>query len=202
MTGSVVNSKIDLFATVNFLEKFQNVSRNLPLKSLGRMENDTEHSFNLALVVWKVITADNLPLDVNLAVKYALVHDLVEIYAGDVCAFTGKIDVETKRNNEKLALDKLKQDKSLADFVKYIEQYEGRVDEESRFVYSFDKFMPVISVVNNNVPWYRDAGVSLTKYQTQVGEKVKVSKLAQPYFAQVMAVLREHADLFAESEVD
>jgi putative hydrolase of HD superfamily len=202
MAELVVNDKIDLFATVNFLEKFQNVSRNVPVKSLGRNENDTEHSYNLALVVWKVIVADNLPLDVNLAVKYALVHDLVEIYAGDVCAFTGKIDVETKRNNEKLALDRLKQDKSLADFVKYIEQYEGRVDEESRFVYSFDKFMPVISAVNDNDPWYRDAGVSLTKYQAQVGEKVKVSKLAQPYFAQVMAVLREHADLFAESEVN
>lgn len=195
-----MNDKIDLFATENFLEKFQNVSRNVPIKSLGRDENDTEHSYNLALVVWKVITADNLPLDVNLAIKYALVHDLVEIYAGDVCAFTGKIDMETKQNNEKLALDKLKQDKSLADFVKYIEQYESRVDEESRFVYSFDKFMPVISVINGNIPWYRDAGVSLMKYQAQVGEKVKVSKLAQPYFAQVMTVLHEHADLFAESE--
>lgn len=71
-----------------------------------RRENDAEHSFHLALFVIMLAEYANEPIDVLKAVKTVLIHDIVEIDAGDTYFFDDK-GYETKRDRETRAADRL-----------------------------------------------------------------------------------------------
>jgi len=71
-----------------------------------RLENDAEHSWHLAMMVWVFAPHYEQPIDLEKALKMALIHDLPEIYAGDVPAF----DVEGrlgKDERERRAMERL-----------------------------------------------------------------------------------------------
>jgi 5'-deoxynucleotidase YfbR-like HD superfamily hydrolase len=74
-----------------FLLKFQKIERSIALPGPGEhKENDVEHSYFLAMAAWYL--APHFPqIDRDKAIRYALVYDLVETYAGDTNAF-GTID--------------------------------------------------------------------------------------------------------------
>ncbi|MEW6146332.1 MAG: HD domain-containing protein, partial [Thermodesulfobacteriota bacterium] len=123
---------IDVAELINILIDFQAVERNITIPKLNRQENDTEHSYNLAMAAWVIISQDSLPLDLDLAIKYALVHDFVEVYAGDAFPLDDK-QVAEKPKKEHFALLKLQDNKLTEEFAKLIEQYERMDDEESKF---------------------------------------------------------------------
>jgi putative hydrolase of HD superfamily len=73
----------------------------------SRNENDAEHSWHFALMAMTLFEYNALDgVDLNRVIKMALVHDLVEIYAGDTFAFDEKGN-ETKAQRENEAADKL-----------------------------------------------------------------------------------------------
>lgn len=57
---------IDVTKLIDLLIDFQAVERNIQIPKLSRPENDTEHSYNLAMAAWVIITQDNLPLNLDL----------------------------------------------------------------------------------------------------------------------------------------
>ena len=120
-----------------------------------RRETDTEHSYHLAMTAWYV--AQKYPeLDSNKVLRYALVHDLVEIHAGDVMAI-GRTDEEqaAKDVREAAALEQLKQDwPDFNEMTEAIEAYEKQVDLEAVFVKSFDKIMPMmLNMLSKGKTW-------------------------------------------------
>lgn len=72
----------------------------------SRRENDAEHSWQLALMAILLKDYANVQVDINKVVKMLLIHDLVEIYVGDVFYFDTKRD-ETQTEKEKVAAEKL-----------------------------------------------------------------------------------------------
>src|SRR3989344_3438809 len=72
---------------VNFTHEFREVVRYAGTKLGKRIENDTEHSYQVVMVAWFLIEQDKLKLNKELCLMYALAHDLVEIYAGDTYVF-------------------------------------------------------------------------------------------------------------------
>ena len=83
---------------VNLLNKFRQVERVIHSNGKDRMENDVEHSYQLAMLSWYIISTNNLDLNLDLILKYSLVHDLVEVYAGDTYVYTE--DAEHKNTKE------------------------------------------------------------------------------------------------------
>ncbi len=84
-------------------------------------ENDSEHSYQLALAAWSVNEQYNLGLNTEMILKLALVHDLVEVYAGDTDAHD-KEKTLSKKENEAKAFEKLKSE--YADFKEMLESRE------------------------------------------------------------------------------
>ena len=137
------------------LFRHQQVERRVVLPS-GEWENDTEHSYNLAMVAWYVSDQLKLQLDVEKMLKYALIHDLPEVYAGDTFAFGDRRD---KKEREAKALARIKSEMPEASAITgLVEKYEERADQESRFVWALDKLMPpLISYLGQGLSWRRNS---------------------------------------------
>lgn len=141
-------AKIDLDRVLKFqelLHAFALVERAARVRGRELRENDAEHSFSLSMLTWFVIDAFELPLNKELAVRYALIHDLVEVYAGD----TPFLDAEgrkTKQEREENA--RLRIATEFPDFPSLhetIDAYERQEDSESKFVKALDKVDPVLT---------------------------------------------------------
>lgn len=92
---------------INFTHEFREVVRIARSPHAERFENDTEHSYQLAMVAWFLIEQDKLNFNKELCFMYALAHDLVEIYAGDTYIFD-KNKVSSQSYRERKALIKIK----------------------------------------------------------------------------------------------
>ena len=131
---------------VKFTEEFRAVARYEGSKLGKKIETSNEHSYQVAMVAWFLIEQDNLKLNRELCLMYAMVHDLVEVYAGDTFIYNKKKKV-SKHEREKEALVKIKKRFSnFKNLVKIIQNYEKKKDEESKFIYILDKLLPPIQI--------------------------------------------------------
>lgn len=189
-------AKADLVDLLGFLTDLQAVERRIYLPALDRYENDTEHSYNLAMAAWLIVAQEKLPLNVDLVIRYALVHDLVEVYAGDTFAFDDEAGKD-KAVREHVAMQRLKTDGSTADFAAVAEEYERLDNEESRFVYGLDKLMAAFTVIHGRVPIWRDNGVTLEAFVNRFQAKVEGSAYLKPYWKECLRLLDENPSLLA-----
>ena len=181
---------------IGFLTDFQSIERRIYIPKLGRNENDTEHSYNLSMAAWLIIAEDELPLDVDLVIKYALVHDLVEVYAGDTFALDDE-QIQVKAAKEHAALQRLKGNKLTADIAGLIEQYESLDDEESRFVYALDKLMAAFTIVHGKLPIWQEHGITQGIWQERFQAKILKSPYLKPYLEEFFKLLKENPGLLA-----
>lgn len=123
--------------------RFANVRR-ITLYSDNHYENDAEHSFHLALSATEIAANYHPELDVGLVSQFSVVHDLPEVYAGDVPSFKiSDADKKAKEEAERAALKKL-----LNELPPYtaqlLKRYEDQKEPEARFVRFIDKLLPAI----------------------------------------------------------
>jgi len=81
---------------IALIHKFQHVERRVFAKGKDIRENDVEHSYQLTVVSWFIASCNNLSLDKDLLIKYGLVHDLVEVYAGDTFFYANEAELKDK----------------------------------------------------------------------------------------------------------
>ena len=88
------------------IDKMTGILRRTMLVDGSRRENDAEHSWHIAVMALLFEEYANQPVDVSRAVKMCVVHDLIEIYAGDTFAYDTKGNLD-KAQREQAAADKL-----------------------------------------------------------------------------------------------
>ena len=112
-----------------------------------RPENDAEHSWAFCLCVMVLAEHANVPhLDVLRVLKMGLIHDLVEIDAGDTFAYDTK-NMEDQHAREALAADRifgLLPTGQSAEFRALWEEFEARQTPESKFAAAIDRFHPML----------------------------------------------------------
>lgn len=147
---------------------FGRVDRTCVVHPNGMPESDTDHTVMLAWVAPALAEMINLRAGferypVGKVTQFAVVHDAVEVYAGDTP--THKITAEglaAKELNEAQAANKLYNQfvKRLPWFARMVRSYEAQVDPVARFVRSVDKIMPkIVHVLNASTDLVR-AGLS------------------------------------------
>lgn len=140
------------------------------------LESDTDHTVMLGLIACAL--ADRYTdLNVGLVAQYALLHDLVEVYAGDTPTLrTQSADAKTeKAARECAAQHRLAAELRDLPWVGYrIEQYEERRSPEARFVKALDKLLPKITHVLNGLVTVRTQGMTAEqlaeRYEAQFDE--------------------------------
>jgi putative hydrolase of HD superfamily len=184
-----LNSLIDF---IDFTHQFREVLRIARIPNDKRWENDSEHSYQLAMVAWFLIEQDKLKLNKELCLMYALAHDLVEIYAGDTYAFS-KQDPSIKHKKEKEALKKIKNRfKGFKTLSYIIENYEHKKDDESKFIYALDKILPPIQVYMENGLLYKQKKVGLEDVLQNKNPKIALSKNVEIYWNELVKEFKKN----------
>lgn len=157
-TLSVVNKR--LTKLVSFLleiEKLQRVKRVIHYPD-GSQENSAEHSWHVAMFCLLLTPEVDPNADVTRVIKIALIHDLVEIYAGDTFLFDDEArKTKTKREHEaaKQLFDQLPNDIA-KEFWALFEEFEALETPEARVVKSFDHLQPLIhNLIHDGATWKR-----------------------------------------------
>ena len=155
--SSVANRVDDLMALSHVVNKFIDVKR--ATMRGDRHETDGEHTLHLQYVSVAYAAKYHPDLDIGKVSLYGLVHDFVEVYAGDVNSLNATPDMLARKTiSERAAFDRLEVE--LGDqwpqFVSHIEEYESLATKEARFVKCFDKCDPSFT-------HYENAGSALLK---------------------------------------
>jgi len=192
----------DILKFIKLTHKFQKVERKVFIIGQDRMENDFEHSYQLAMLAWYMVNVGNFELDKDKVIKYALIHDFVEVYAGDIDIYTqDKAGMkELKAKNEKEAQNRLKEEFSeFSDMNDLIELYEARNDKESRFVYALDKLIPIINIYLDKGRTWKEFNVTLDMMIKVKSGKVELDKDVKYYFDEMVKILKSDGpSLFAK----
>jgi putative hydrolase of HD superfamily len=128
------------------LDELKGVLRQTLLADASRQENSAEHSWHLALTAMALAPLADPPIDVERAIKILLVHDIVEIDAGDVFIYDDaqRAAVEAA---ERAAADRifgLLPDPQGKELRELWDEYEARETPEARFAYSCDRLQPMM----------------------------------------------------------
>lgn len=182
------------------LNSYAEIERVVHIKRHGNveLESDTEHSYNLAMTAWLV--AEYFPeLDNGKVLKLALVHDLVEIHAGDTFIFAEQEMLDSKKSREARAQKQLQKDwPDFPELQQIITDYETLASPEARFVYAFDKLMPMITVyLNDGITW-REKEMALERLDAEKTQKMKVAPEVYKYWKEMHKMLVAKPELFAQ----
>lgn len=185
-----------------FLGKMSAIKRTVKLKATSDFENDAEHSFQVALMSWYIADVLKVPVNTERLLKYALVHDLVEVHAGDTDPFkSSKEFVASKEAREKEALRLIKNSfPSFPALHNAIEGFEALADEESALVYFVDKMLPDINTVLANDPYYRDNKLTYAVWKEWIDGKIKKAGIknekVKALVSAFLAYAKEKADFY------
>ena len=144
------------------IDKLKSISRRTYLLNAERLENTAEHSWHLAMMAMLLAEHANEPVNVSRVVRMVLVHDIVEIDAGDTYYYDpiGALD---KADRERRAADRLfgllpvDQGKELRDLW---EEFEACQTPDSRFAAALDRFMPQLHNYHTKGKSWSEHGVT------------------------------------------
>ncbi|MBN2100543.1 HD domain-containing protein [Candidatus Dojkabacteria bacterium] len=151
-----------LLKFTQFYHKFQQTKRLIYATGENRHENDSEHSFQVALTCWYLISRYQLNLNLEKVLKYAIIHDLPEVFAGDFY-----FDINSKKRGKKEALEKeaikniSKRFPEYSDLSELLESYNSQSDKEAKFVNSVEKLIPVINIYLDNGRIWKEEGMKM-----------------------------------------
>lgn len=193
-------SDIDnLLEFTKLTHQIRNVRRWVLLETDRRKENDEEHMYQLGLTAWYLIEKDDLKLDKLKVVGLAMMHDIVEVYAGDIPTFSPKHGGQAKIDNERRAAERLKREwPEFTSMHELIREYEERKTEEAKFVYALDKLMPILNNYLYDGRSWKRAGLSLNWLKSSKASKVDVSPEVADYYQQMLKILNKHPELFGD----
>lgn len=188
-----------LLSFAQILAELQAVERVIRVRGGDRWENDVEHSYSLAMLAWYILDTERLPLDRDLVFRYALAHDLVEVYAGDTYLYSeDQALLASKPERERLAAERLAAEfPEVPEMHAAIRGYVVKEDPESRFVYALDKIEPILKIYLDGGETWQEKGVTLEMLFASKKDKVALSPDIQLYFDELMTLLKkEEKSLF------
>lgn len=128
------------------LDRLKTIIRRSPLIDRSRLENTAEHSWHLAMLALVLAERAGPDVDVLRAIKLVLVHDIVEIDAGDVYIYDDAARVD-KAANEQTAADRLfglLPDDQGVELRELWDEYEARETATGQFAYAIDRLQPLL----------------------------------------------------------
>jgi putative hydrolase of HD superfamily len=184
---------------IQFTHEFREIIRIARAPNAKRFENDTEHSYQLAMIAWFLIDQNKLKLNKELCFMYALAHDLVEVYAGDTYVLDKK-RILSKHQREKNAFEKImKRFSHFKNLTKIIEKYEERKDKESKFIYALDKLIPPIQIYLEGGKLWKEKQMSLNDVIEIKKGKIDSSPVINEYWLEILQeLIRNEKKLFSE----
>ncbi|MGW4805281.1 HD domain-containing protein [Kitasatospora sp. NPDC004272] len=144
------------------VDQLKNVFRQSPLLAADRRENDAEHSWHLALMTLLLAEYADEPIDRSKVLAMVVLHDLVEIYAGDTFLYDTAASAD-QEERERAAADRLfaiLPDDQRDHFRALWDEFEERASAEARFAKAMDRLQPLLLNYGNRGGTWRTPGVT------------------------------------------
>lgn len=167
-----------LNAQIAFLseaDKLKSVLRASRLHDGARFENSAEHSWHVMLYAYVLADQADPAVQIDRVLKMLLLHDIVEIDAGDN-PIHGVVDKATQHAQEQAAADRLfglLPDDQRASFRALWEEFEAAETPDAIFAKSIDRLqVPVGNLANGGESW-RDYNVTLAQLEDRIGRPIQ-----------------------------
>jgi putative hydrolase of HD superfamily len=170
------------------VDKIKNITRQTYLSDGKRKENDAEHSWHLALMAVLLQEHANESLDLVKVMTMVLIHDIVEIDAGDTYAYDDDGNT-TKREREVKAAERifglLPEDQGTA-FRELWEEFETSQSPEAKFAHTLDNFQPLMLNDAANGKSWREHEVKKSQVMKRNDHTGDGSQTIRSYIQQVI----------------
>lgn len=138
------------------IDKMKNIYRQTYVLNEDRRENDAEHSWHIAILAFLLAEYSDNQIDIMKTMKMLLIHDIVEIDAGDTYCYDEKGNM-TKAERENKAADRifgiLPSDQQ-KEFHELWREFEDGSSDEAKFAAVLDRIQPLIlNYTKNGISW-------------------------------------------------
>lgn len=147
------------------IDKVKYIQRKTKLFNSDRNENDAEHSWHLAVMAIILAEHSNEPIDILKVVKMVLIHDIVEIDAGDTFIYDTQKN-HTNTDEERLAAKRifgLLPQKQAEGLIEIWEEFEAGLTHEAKFARAMDRLEPLLQNTSNSGGTWKEFDINYSK---------------------------------------
>lgn len=173
------------------LDKEKNILRQTHLTGHGRRENDAEHAWHMALMAYLLREYANEPVDIARVMLMCLLHDVVEIDAGDTYAYD-EVAKQSQAAREAAAAERifglLPKDQA-AEFQSLFAEFDAGKTADARFARAMDNLQPLLlNDSNDGVDWREHAVTTSQVY----GRQSRTAGGSETLFRLTDEILKRH----------
>lgn len=162
------------------IDKEKNIFRQTHLSGHGRNENDAEHAWHMAIMAYCLKEYSNQPIDITRVMLMCLIHDVVEIDAGDTYAYDDE-GLKTQKEREEKAKQRifsiLPEDQKI-EFMSIFDEFEKNETPEAKFAHAMDNLQPImLNNSNGGEDWRKHNATAEKVYGRHIKTKEGSEKL-------------------------
>lgn len=176
------------------IDKEKNILRQTHLSEHGRRENDAEHAWHMAIMSWLLREYANEEVDIARVMLMCLIHDVVEIDAGDTYAYDAE-GLKTQAAREEAAKKRifgLLPPDQAEQLMALFDEFEAWETPESKFAHAMDNLQPILLNNSNGGSDWREHGVSAEQVYGRQRPTTKGSE--QLYRDVIEPIIEEHIE--------
>jgi putative hydrolase of HD superfamily len=173
------------------IDKEKNIFRQTHLSGHGRNENDAEHAWHMAMMAYLLREYSNEEVDITKVMLMCLIHDIVEIDAGDTYAYDAE-NLKTQKAREDAAKERifsLLPEDQKEELIALFDEFEDYQTAESRFAHAMDNLQPLILNNSNGGDDWKEHGVSAEQVY---GRQNKTRLGSEKLFEVVDQIIKEN----------
>ncbi|MGN0361306.1 MAG: HD domain-containing protein [Bilifractor sp.] len=173
------------------IDKEKNILRQTHLTGHGRREDDADHAWHLAVMAWILKEYANQEIDLVKTILMVLIHDLVEIDAGDTYAYDteGKKTEKERETRAAARIFGLLPEDQGRGLRSLWEEFDAYQTPESRFAHVMDNFQPVLLNHSNGGSDWKEHGVRLEQV---MGRNAKTGTGSEKIWSYMQEILQEN----------
>lgn len=175
------------------IDKEKNILRQTHLSGHGRRENDSEHAWHMAIMAYLLRDYSNEPVDITRVMLMCLIHDIVEIDAGDTYAYDAE-GLKTQKAREDAAKERifsLLPEEQKKELVALFDEFEDFTTAESKFAHAMDNLQPLLLNNSNGGGDWREHGVSAEQVY---GRQKKTALGSEKLYEVTDQIIQEHIE--------
>ena len=173
------------------IDKEKNIFRQTHLSGHGRNENDAEHAWHMAVMAYLMREYANEEVDLTKVMLMCLIHDIVEIDAGDTYAYDEE-NLRTQKAREDAAKERIFSilpDDQKEELTALFDEFEAYETPEARFAHSLDNLQPLmLNNSNGGADWVEHGVTASTIY----GRQRKTALGSQKLYEVTDQIIRDH----------
>ena len=173
------------------IDKEKNILRQTHLSGHGRRENDSEHAWHMAIMAYLLRDYANTSVDITKVMLMCLIHDIVEIDAGDTYAYDAE-GLKTQKAREDAAKERifsLLPEDQKKELVALFDEFEDFTTPESKFAHAMDNLQPLLLNNSNGGGDWREHGVSAEQVY---GRQKKTALGSEKLYEVTDHIIQEH----------